>query len=69
LAKSSDSPIPLLWKENTEGEMLTNMDNMSNVISDNSRRMSSRNKKPPITRNKDFLWEVPTSTMQKIGTT
>jgi hypothetical protein len=63
LAKSVDIPIPLQWNENREEDVSTNMVELAKIACDNLRRTSARNKKTPITRNKDFLWEVPTSVM------
>jgi hypothetical protein len=44
LAISQATSIPLLWKENTEEEVVTKVGNLSNVTCDNVRRTSSRNK-------------------------
>ena len=44
---NSKTPIPLLWKENTEGKVSINEDKLSNGNSGNVRRTSSRNKKLP----------------------
>ena len=63
LAKSADIPIPLQWNENREEDVSTNLVELNKIASDNLSRTSARNKKTPITRNKDFLWEVPTSVM------
>jgi hypothetical protein len=56
LAKSVDTLIPLPWKVNRKEEISTNMVDFATVACDNLRRTSARNKKTPITRNKDFLW-------------
>jgi hypothetical protein len=69
LVESSDSSIPLPWKPNTESEPLKNVDNLQNVTCANIHRISSRNKKTPVTRNADFLWEDLTSAAQNVGMT
>jgi hypothetical protein len=55
--KSSEAPLPLPWRDLLI--VSTNEENMPTITNDTLCRTSSRNKKTPLTRNQDFLWEIP----------
>ena len=55
----TEPPLPLLWKQEKSDEEISVVEEKAPVTTNKViRRSSSRNKKVPVTRTTDFLWET-----------